>query len=99
MAAEIYKELTTKETEEITVGVFTVDCAVQHIKAFAWQANNNIPADFAEPCVNCPHIMKCRCDWNSNLEPLFRRSGIIFRPVNRIEYKDTMKEVQPSEKR
>ena len=45
-------------------------------------------ANFAEPCVNCPHIHKCHCDWLGNLEPLFKKSRITFNPVNRVEFKD-----------
>ncbi len=88
MAEEIYRKLTREETEDIKVGVFTADCVVQHITALQWQCNSGVVADFAEPCVNCPHIHKCHCDWTGNLEPLFRRSSIAFKPVNRIEFKD-----------
>lgn len=85
---EIHRELTRKEIEKIKVGTFTVDCVAQHINAFAWQSNSGITANFAEPCVNCPHIHKCHCDWLGNLEPLFKKSRITFNPVNRVEFKD-----------
>lgn len=58
--------------QEIKAGV---DCLMQHLKVFFEQSEHGKVADFAEPCVTCPFLEKCECDWQ----------GKIFAPWNPTE--------------
>ena len=53
------------------------DCATQHIATLLKQSTDGRTADFAEPCVTCPHE-GCKGDWQNILDPIIRQSNIKF---------------------
>ena len=58
-------ELTKKD-------ITAIDCMARHIRALRTQCINNVKADFAEPCENCPNIDECNLDWVETMRPVLQ---------------------------
>lgn len=62
---ERMNELTKKD-------IAAIDCMARHIRALRTQCINNVKADFAEPCENCPNIDECNLDWVETMRPVLQ---------------------------
>lgn len=56
-----------------------LDCMVQHLRSFCYQARNEETADFGLPCVECIQNGKCNHDWITHMNPLLHQSNIKIR--------------------
>ena len=54
----------------------TIDCLVQHIKAFHEQDACKKTADFGEPCATCKHVKECGFDWLAKMKPVLNKSDV-----------------------
>lgn len=52
------------------------DCIICHIEAFRRQHIADERADFAEPCLICPHNKECDYSWLSIMHPLLTDSDL-----------------------
>ena len=53
-----------------------LDCMTQHIKAFHDQAMEDLPANFAQPCISCKYSGTCNHDWVQIMHPIIKDSEV-----------------------
>lgn len=72
------------------------DCIICHIEAFRRQHIADERADFAEPCLICPHNKECDYSWLSIMHPLLTDSDL---KISMVVQEPCLKQEKPMEER
>lgn len=66
-------EMKKSREQEIRIAL---DCMIQHIKAFHDQSMEDLPANFAQPCISCKYSGTCNHDWVQIMHPIIKDSEV-----------------------